>query len=440
MNLEHKKIQIHTLTPLFIGNGQDFSPLTFWMNCENNELVEFSEDALIDKLLPEDKNKLGRLDLLNFMRLIFNTRPTGKSIPVCSDIVETYKKVLTGEQKEFNKFAIKKLISNPNSNLPYIPGSSLKGALRTAYLAACNGLTKKKENKVWEINEDAVLGRMNTDIFSALKVGDANPLGEVKTQIFYAQRCPKKTTGKSAPSTMLHTVMGGGVFSGEITLLQSLNIKTGLISITDILEKMGKYSNSLLQDEKIGIKYPSLAELQQLKAEFANPVYLCRLGGFIGAESHTIDGFRDIKIRNPKKNNDFRPYTTQSICASMDKRKNTNISFGWCFIEVLEGPASQNLPHLRNFVQEQEQQLLGNFSYRSRRSVYSNYPAGVLLPQTSFDRNGVYSAKVARLSKKGKAIVQVDGKEFTLLDEGLLEIGQTIKVAQIQGTTCKLKK
>lgn len=440
---EHKKILIHTLTPLFIGSGEEFSPLTFWIDTSKNELVEFSEKTFVDTLSSEEKSQLGNSDLLAFMRRINKYRPEGKHIPVTSAIVDTYQKVLNGDQKEFNNFAIKKLITNPNSNLPYIAGSSLKGVFRTGYLAECDGLTKIKEKKEWNVNEGAVLGRMSADIFSALKVGDAEPVGDVNTKIFYAQRCRKKCIGgspKNSVTTMLHAIMGGNTFAGEITLVRLLNTPKRLAGITDVLERAEKYAISLLNDADIGIKYPAVDELQKIKDDFTNPVYLCRLGGLIGAESHTINGFRDIKIRNPKKKDDYRPYSTQTICASLDKNHPTNISFGWCLIEMLDTPASQNLPHLRSFIQEQEKVLQEDLSYKQRSFVYANRPVGVVSPRTSFDRNGVYTAKVVRLGKKGKAMMQLEGKEFTLLDEGVFEIGQTLEITQIQGTTCKLKK
>ena len=42
---------------------------------------------------------------------------------------------MRGIRQELNQFSISRTAYNPYNNLPYIPGSSIKGALRTAYLS-----------------------------------------------------------------------------------------------------------------------------------------------------------------------------------------------------------------------------------------------------------------------------------------------------------------
>lgn len=450
MNLENKKILIHTLTPLFIGSGEDFSPFTFWINSEKNELVEFAEDAFINALSEAEKNALGRLSLLNLMKLIYKKRSflSGKVFPVSPQIADTYNNVLAGTS-DFNKFAIKKPIANVNSRLPYIPGSSLKGALRTGYLAACPNLTCLPQHNGGaygrgkeQLDEAAALGgKMSSDSFSTVKVGDCIPIGEVPTLVLYALRCHKHKDKSNIP-TMLQAVLGGSVFSGELTLADRITDSFKIKNITDILEKIERYSLSLLADEQIGIKYPALYNLQRIKKEFTNPVYLCRLGGCIGAESHTIDKFRQINIRNPKGKSRILPYSTYTVCATANKHAPQPISFGWCLIEVLDGPANKEVPALRALVAEQNE-LLQDKSYRKVPASATNLQRmEVVIPKESYDRNATYSARVIEFTKKGKARVQVIGKTklFTLEDAGTFEVGQQIEIAHIQGETCKLKK
>lgn len=450
MNLENKKILIHTLTPLFIGSGEEFSPFTFWINSEKNELVEFAEDAFINSLSEAEKNALGRLSLLDLMKLIYKKRSflSGKVFPVSPQIADTYNNVLAGKA-DFNEFAIKKPIVNVNSLLPYIPGSSLKGALRTGYLAACPNLTWRHQytggaygRGKEQLDEAAALGgKMSSDSFSTVKVGDCIPVGEVPTLVLYALRCHKRKD-KSKIHTMLQAVLGGSVFSGELTLADRIKDSFKIKNITDILEKIECYSLSLLADEQVGIKYPALYNLQRIKNEFTNPVYLCRLGGYIGAESHTIDKFRQINIRNPKGKSRILPYSTCTVCATANKRAPQPISFGWCLIEVLDGPANKEVPALRALVAEQNELLQDKFYRKVPASATNLQSMAVVLPKESYDRNATYSARVIEFTKKGKARVQVIGKTklFTLEDAGTFEVGQQIEIAHIQGETCKLKK
>jgi hypothetical protein len=54
---------------------------------------------------------------------------------------------------------------------------------------------------------------------------------------------------------------------------------------------------------------------------------------FNGAESHTVEWFRQINIRNLDKN---LPYSTTYLLSSeTEKQSDCSDTFGWCLIELL---------------------------------------------------------------------------------------------------------
>ena len=51
MNNKTYNIKIHTISPVNIGSGEDFSPLSFWIDDKNKKLVEFNEQDFLNSLI-----------------------------------------------------------------------------------------------------------------------------------------------------------------------------------------------------------------------------------------------------------------------------------------------------------------------------------------------------------------------------------------------------
>lgn len=455
-----KKIKVYTLTPLHIGSGTEFDPTTFWIDSNTNELIEFKEEDFINTLSEQEKDNIGNMDLFEIMRLIKSKKIEGIHKKVSFDIANNYDRVLKNNNiNEFNKFGIKKTISNPNTEKAYIPGSSIKGALRTGYIYSKRNNIKIKTNwnrkeKNEKIDEDALLGKMEQDVFGSLKVSDCVSNLNVDTSIGYVDRVSKKVDSKTGKYkhlkgvTMLESINSGVVFEGSLSLFSEKETKIKFKDIEEVLQSVDGFSYSLLQDKSIGITYPTQEQISKIKQGFKNKTYLCRLGGFIGAESHTIDGFRDIKIINRQKRNDFRKNTTRLLYATQSKEKtdNNNIGFGWCIIELIEDEnVSENL-ELKNFILEQQKilntpQMNLNSSPVIKNNKFIPKNKSVSTYKPTFDRTQPQVGKIIKFSKKGKPIVSVHNEEFTMVDGNAtdFQIGQEVTVILICAT-CKLKK
>ncbi|MDR1696477.1 MAG: type III-A CRISPR-associated RAMP protein Csm5 [Endomicrobium sp.] len=349
-NIENKDIRIHTLTPVYIGDGTEFQPVSFYIDDIKSELCEFDENALLGKL--QEKNKMTEFNSLcqkadifslqKLMKLIYDIKPQSfKKVKIAPQIVANYKKCLQNTDKnEINNFGIKKTITSPNTHSAYISGSSLKGALRTGFISNLvkNGEDFSDKKKA----EEFLLGSFEKDVFTTLKTSDFTG-NNVQTNIAYAVRERKKPvanrSNRSVP-VMVESINSGSVFNGSLQLRKDMETLISFENINDILSKTHDYSKSLLKDSKIGINYPLLPKIDEIQEKFKNKTYLCRLGGYIGAESHTIDEYREIEIRNPKKPKDIREYASMALYHSQTKEKtlSDNTTFGWCLLEVLENP------------------------------------------------------------------------------------------------------
>lgn len=440
--LEFKNIKIHTLTPVFIGDGSECDFSCCWVDTETGELVEFEPETLVGLLSSEEKLNLGEMDILSFMKMVYRLRPNGIRKKIPAELVRKYQNTLA-ERNPINKLEIKKTASDPNKHLPYIPGSSFKGALRTGYLAKLlQGQSPCRSQKIKEI-EKSLLGSFETDVFSSLKVSDCYPVTSAQTRILFVDRVSKRPdvrTGKKKHMavTVIEAICAGMVFEGNISLNKYSKLKRYFQNVEEVLKYVENYSFSLLEEKENGILYPSIIDIMEIKKSFSNKTYLCRLGGYIGAESHTIAGCRQIEIRS-KRSKDIRPHSTRALFATENsvKTEKNNISFGWCLIEIEDDNTNAKNPVLENFIEEQNK-ILADFP-----TPFAKPKEAYFAPSSiSFDRNKVYQGKVSKFSKKGAPIVCISGKELTVLDETdqNFELGQIISITSIQGTTCKVVK
>lgn len=331
MNNKFNEIKIHTISPINIGNGEEFSPLSFWIDEKNKKLIEFNEYDFINTLSAEEIKSIydicknpNKSSMAKLYSLIFSKKPKGyRSIDISDFIIEKYSNSKSGINS--NQFQIKRTITNPNTHKTFIPGSSLKGAIRTSFI---NSLVNKQS--LPEINEREILkGSFSNDPFTTLKVSDLLVEKNGETEILFSLRMGKKKD--SCIPVMLEVIKSDSVFIGSISI--NINIKTNIKfdSIEELLLKTDKYYQSIINDRKIGILNTIKDKISQKRKIINNKTFICRLGSFIGAESHTIENNRKIYIKGINKT---LSYSTTYLKYSRDSKTPID-SFGWCLIELV---------------------------------------------------------------------------------------------------------
>ncbi len=345
MNNKTYNIKMHTISPINIGSGEDFSPLSFWIDDKNKKLIEFNEKDLLDTLSEEEKKRIIDMcekptekTLSELYSIVNEKKPKGyRHIDVCEPIITKYRDSKIGTN--INQFQIKKTMTNPNTHKTYIPGSSLKGAIRTSYI---NSLVNKKfsdsYNKNSKIDEKEILGgAFSKDPFTTLKVSDLQLEENGETEILFSLRIGKKKTDNVIP-IMIEVIKPNSVFTGSISI--NTNIKTAIQfeKIEEILSTTNKFYLNIINDKKIGISSAILNKIKEKQEKIKNKTFICRLGSNIGAESHTIENNREIRIRNLNKT---LPYATTYIKYSRDAKTPID-SFGWCIIEVIGSDKTDN--------------------------------------------------------------------------------------------------
>ncbi len=344
--------------PLHIGCGEVYEPMGFVVDPDALELVSFNPADFLANLSSDELAQYSAIcrrgtvdsiqDLYKFMRQHWE-HAQGVRIGISKNFSDHYAEVLDKPKQRFsremNQFEISRTSYSPIENTPVIPGSSIKGAIRTAVLNNRNKGASLKQFRgrraSQELQEHLLqysLKNIATDPFRLVKISDFMPVGEVMRSIIYVVDVKKKPSDKepAAVYQMLEIIEPGARFFGSITVLpapRDIRKPVSLEEISTSLKQFYGFEKKREDQELEGINIKSV--------DFAggdNDLPL-RLGRHSGAECVTINGHRNIKIMqgpgNPPK---FKKHAT-TIWLAADQRKMNNNSglrpMGWTELSPL---------------------------------------------------------------------------------------------------------
>jgi CRISPR-associated protein Csm5 len=379
--ISRMKIRLHVLSPVHIGCGEVYEPTSFVIDPDKNVLISFDPIEFIRLLDRNEKSELMKItskgtisSIIELYRFISNKRHKikGREILAAGDIVKRYSEVkalrINNERQlkqELNKFEINRTAFNPADNKPYIPGSSLKGALRTGYLSmlACAGgdteelhrfvfdpdykplhpVVEKK--KASALETELLGGSFNNDPFRFIKVSDLLPVnGSIRTQILYAINWKKDSDKQGrGPSQIFEVLLQGSVFEGNLTIQQPLKeskiaspIEQNLFlrSVHKHYARVYKKEKEVV--EKRGFKMPKLGKFSERQKK---DIFLVRVGRHSGAEAVTIEGNRNIRIMQKRGMPSMHLDHATTIWLASDKSRPVNskdlLPLGWVVLEVV---------------------------------------------------------------------------------------------------------
>ena len=407
--LESVNLHITPLSPVHIGTGEDYEPTNYVM--EDGALFAFDSD-MVSRVLTEKQRK----DLLEMV-----SKPTRRAedmikqvqdffyhnrqllaaasthfLPVSSGVFNLYQNRIgqtanreSGGRSVINKLEIQRTFFNPFSQQPVIPGSSIKGAMRTALLDDINhGRTLqqvedrrthklRKENNQ-ELQERLMQGKFATDPMRLINLADANYQTPqlFGSEIHFAVDRKKKEVLKNgelvqsqAEAQNLYQLLECLAplryrsFSSNLTVQDLKDIDTKGTPAKDLrwsIQKIAAACNNfyyprfktemtLLQEraylnpawQKTVDAILKGSIFQQIKAGNA---FLLRIGRHSGAESVTLNGVRQIKILEGKGADGKLQSSYQSeaktvwLAAETAADRSNMLPFGWVLVELQDNP------------------------------------------------------------------------------------------------------
>jgi len=341
------KLKCEILSPLHIGAGGQLDPMNYII--KEGMLYTYSFDRFIYGL--DDKQKTELEDILDNGNLVAlrkfvyeRMNPETNclySIRVLSSIAALYKGKIEDIQ---NQLLINPFIRTGIEPQPLIPGSSIKGAIRTAIvseLAVKSGLPKPRDFKEEIQFETRILKCRDAkeDPFRGLKIKDAALFNE-DTFICKVQNLSKKLGGgvKSNDIQLIcevtNSTVSGKAVDFELALafdddLYSTKFPSGKLSKEQIIQSCNNFYKPKMQDEHE--KFYRRSDVEAYSKKIIDTTldansFLLRVGRFSGVESVTLD-----KYRNP------RPPGNKRVWGTSRNLADGKYPMGWVkatFIEV----------------------------------------------------------------------------------------------------------
>ena len=390
--IKNYKVRLHVLSPVHIGMGDAYDPTQFVID-KDGLMYVFDTNDFLKSLSPEKSVEFCKLadnannpvPVFRFFKENFDKNKVKyREVKASKDLAERYEQICNSSsfgKDVINQFELKRTIYNPIKNVPYIPGSSLKGCLKTIWMSETNRQSndsnkRNPENppqkyEIGDLEKKVLKGSFSTDPFRLVKVSDLYPIENEDiflSQIMYAVMFSRKTpTVKNTLPVALEVIPKGNVFEGIITLddmndlknihqkdkpkevitMDSLLKDSRLYYLThpELINNEKKwvdskmvYENKLLQSSKFGAMGLNLRDMiNKLRNNNCFPV---RLGHHSSAEFITIDGCRSVKITPPGVKPAKYSERATSIWLASSKRKPENAkglqSFGWALLEFEE--------------------------------------------------------------------------------------------------------
>ncbi|MEA3642574.1 MAG: RAMP superfamily CRISPR-associated protein [Lamprobacter sp.] len=399
------QLAITALAPVHIGTGQDLEPTGYVIDGE--DLYLFSPEAALRALPATAREELTKVlgaaptvQLIKQVQAFFHRNSEAliaeaeHAMPVLPSIAAEYQQRVgkTAQREDngreiINQLAIARTYTDAASGRPILPGSSLKGAIRTALLDLVNDGASLQHRR--ESNRDLQqrlfnYAQFDCDPMRLVQIGDArdlSPMETYATEVRYAvNRKRQQVIGKDgheiesqAEKQNLRQVLEcvpplrPQAFIGQLGIQDVAGLASPKLpdaslrwSFADIAAACNRLYRPIFEREVLELRsrgYLSadwIDTLQQLltdrqSALEANQAFLLRVGRHSGAESVTLDGVRGIRINMGKDPETRRTRyetlsTTKTVWLAVGdiQQRTEMLPFGWVLVEV--APVGKPLP------------------------------------------------------------------------------------------------
>lgn len=392
------RLAITALSPVHVGTGQDLEPTGYVIDGE--DLYLFSPEAALRALSASAREELtGLLGDTPSVRMIKQVQAffhrysetliaeSEQAMPVLPRFADDYRRRVgkTAQREEsgreiINQLTISRTFTDPATQRPILPGSSLKGAIRTALLDLVNGGQRPGHG---ERNRDLQqrlfrYKQFEADPMRLVQLGDARdqtPVERYAIDVRYAVNRKRQPAFKNEPD--LNVQDENLRHSLECVPLLRPQAFVGLLGIQDVDGLTGgklpdpslrwtfgelaaacnRFYRPILEREVCELSARGflatdwMTTVQQILTAKrddldAGRAFLLRVGRHSGAESVTLEGVRSICINMGKDPRTGRtryerfPETKTVWLAAGDIGQKTDmLPFGWLLVEGF--PADQ---------------------------------------------------------------------------------------------------
>ena len=341
------RVNLHILSPVHIGAGQELDPFSYVIRGQTLFLIDlitwmnqYPDKGTLNRMMDSDNYANIRSFIadqidLNVAMLC--------AIPVdCPKLLKTYSAAIK-ERNPRNQVLISPTTRNEVTKCAYIPGSSIKGSIRTAIanrFVKDAGVTARDSRPPDDYNKK-IFGGIKDDPMRNLKISDVS-LGDSGTAIVEAEEYPlnpdKSLTPKGYVETTLSLCHTGQNYIYPLRLaLSPFNLHGARVDPGFLLDALYRFYVSKYQDEYVKFYSKNrsrsiqqgLAPMSKAVSDLKTNETLIRLGHYSHVECVTLD---DVRRPRTRKGRDGRPLPwgkTRTLA-------NGIYPFGWAKLEFLD--------------------------------------------------------------------------------------------------------
>lgn len=356
------RVRLRAVSPVHIGCDDVYEPTSFVIDENRKVLLEFDPMHFVRVLNPAQRTELLRLcsgeDLLAIFKFVKRTYDPATTTPLretamATRLVDHYRRVMDLSTYNYNiiinQFTMNKTAYSPQTNEPYIPGTSVKGALRTAYLSYLAGSKGVKgarggKGEAKKLEETLLGGTFDTDPFRMVKVSDFQPVENVKTRIMYGvnrkkTKSDKASKAESGPPQIFEVLEPGAIFEGTIGIENPAKGIEHPVTKEVLFEAINQHYLKVLKQDSHDRQEAGLRpfSVDGLSRGGSGTALLVRIGRHSGAEAVTIEGNRDIKIMQGRGKSLSLQRTTTFWLAAESSRPSPDeplAPFGWAVLDI----------------------------------------------------------------------------------------------------------
>ena len=336
------KIKLKPISPIHIGTGEAYEPMNYVIDRGADDkyyMYVFDEFEFVKGLDDKSKEEFGKIvsslsgeALFALQKFIKDKSALAKKksfqkILVSPKVAKEYREKIGrvvqkegGGKKVINHLIIEKTFISPNLKKAIIPGSSLKGAMATAF-----GEMLYKKARNYDTKE----------YFSNFSVADSNV---IQSHTFVADavnirrnRASKDDDGGKGVKVQYEAINSKSEFETVFTIENGkFNIKELIAACNShympIFTSQFSYKTDEFMREALSDKF--IEKYENLK--LADNQFLLRVGKHSGARAVTVDGERKILIMQGKGK---KPKISEEETTAWLINKQP---FGWLLCEILE--------------------------------------------------------------------------------------------------------
>lgn len=182
---QHSKVKLHILSPIHIGTDQELDPFSYVIRNNTLFLIDIvrwieshPDQEFIQKRMDSDNFAVVR----SFIAENFNDESAVVNAMAVDNpkLIRDYNRVIQ-EKDSKNQLLVSPTMRNELSGEAYIPGSSIKGAIRTAianhfvpkvHITSSDARPRRDKGRFSPDYNEKIFGRINNDPMRYLKISD----------------------------------------------------------------------------------------------------------------------------------------------------------------------------------------------------------------------------------------------------------------------------